>query len=70
VTPTQAAHTGRLRSSFNVVPEIADDLRRRLVRVLPKWSAPTLSVDALMLPRTTQPAKVRQAVDSLSDTLS
>jgi DNA-binding transcriptional LysR family regulator len=52
--------------SFNVVPEIAEDLtRRRLVRVLPKWSVPQLSVDALMLPRATQPAKVRQAVDAL-----
>ena len=57
--------------SFNVVPEIADDLkRRRLVRVLPKWSAPSLSVDALMLPRATQPAKVRQAVDALVRYLS
>jgi DNA-binding transcriptional LysR family regulator len=52
--------------SFNVVPEIGDDLKRgRLVRVLPKWSAPPLSVEALMLPRKTQPAKVRQAVDAL-----
>lgn len=57
--------------SFNVVPEIADDLkRRRLLRVLPKWSAPSLSVDALMLRRATQPAKVRQAVDALVRYLS
>jgi hypothetical protein len=38
---------------------------KRLVRVLPDWSAPRLSVDALMLPRKTQPAKVRAAVDAL-----
>ena len=56
--------------SFNVVPDIADELtRRRLVRVLPKWSAPQLSVDALLL-RATQPAKVRQAVDALAHYLS
>jgi hypothetical protein len=35
-----------------------------------KWSAPTLSVDALMLPRTTQPAKVRHAVDALANYLT
>jgi DNA-binding transcriptional LysR family regulator len=57
--------------SFNVVPEVADELaERRLVRVLPKWSAPTLSVDALMLPRQTQPAKVRAAIDCLRQYLS
>jgi DNA-binding transcriptional LysR family regulator len=57
--------------SFNVVPEVADDLERRtLVRVLPKWSAPTLSVDALMLPRQTQPAKVRAAIEFLRRYLS
>jgi DNA-binding transcriptional LysR family regulator len=52
--------------SFNVVPEIAHELRiRKLVRVLPKWRAPQLSVDALMLPRASQPAKVRAALDAL-----
>ena len=57
--------------SFNVVPEIAHDLQHgRLVRVLPRWSAPTLSVDALMLPRATQPAKVRVALDALTAYLS
>ena len=53
--------------SFNVVPEIAAELRtKHLVRVLPKWAAPKLSVDALMLPRATQPAKVRAAVEALA----
>jgi DNA-binding transcriptional LysR family regulator len=53
--------------SFNVVPEISNELEDgRLVRVLPRWSAPTLSVDALLLPRTTQPAKVRVALDALA----
>jgi hypothetical protein len=33
--------------------------------VLPKWRAPQLSVDALMLPRASQPAKVRAALDAL-----
>jgi DNA-binding transcriptional LysR family regulator len=57
--------------SFNVVPEIAADLDEgRLVRVLPRWSAPKLSVDALMLPRSTQPAKVRAAVEALTSYLS
>jgi len=52
---------------FNVVPEITRELaQRRLVRVLPKWAAPALSVDALMLPRATQPAKVRIAVQALT----
>ena len=57
--------------SFHVVPEIADELADgRLVRVLPKWSTARLSVDALMPPRATQPAKVRAAIDALSDYLS
>ena len=57
--------------SFNVVPEIAAELRHRtLVRVLPKWQAPKLSVDALMLPRTAQPAKVRAALDALTHYMS
>jgi hypothetical protein len=33
--------------------------------VLPAWSAPSLNVDALMLPRATQPAKVREGVQAL-----
>lgn len=57
--------------SFHVAPEIAGELAEgRLVRVLPKWSTPALSVDALMAPRTTQPAKVRAAVDALKIYLS
>ena len=57
--------------SFHVVPEIAGDLAAgRLVRVLPKWSLPRLSVDALLLPRTTQPAKVRAAVDAMKTYLN
>ena len=57
--------------SFHVVPEIADELADgRLVRVLPKWSTARLSVDALMPPRATQPAKVRAAIDALSHYLS
>jgi DNA-binding transcriptional LysR family regulator len=53
--------------SFNVVPEIAGELQRgALARVLPRWSAPQLGVDALMLPRSTQPAKVRAAVEALT----
>jgi len=52
--------------SFHVVPEIAEELAEgRLVRVLPRWSLPTLSVDALMPTRATQPAKVRAAIDVL-----
>jgi DNA-binding transcriptional LysR family regulator len=53
--------------SFNVIPEIREELAvERLVRVLPKWSAPQLSVDALMLPRAKQPAKVREGVRALA----
>jgi DNA-binding transcriptional LysR family regulator len=52
--------------SFGVAPEMIDELKsKRLVRVLRDWSAPRLSVDALLLPRTRQPAKVRAAVDAL-----
>jgi DNA-binding transcriptional LysR family regulator len=52
--------------SFNVLPEVADEIKRRtLVRVLSDWSAPQLSVDALLLPRETQPAKVRATLDAL-----
>jgi DNA-binding transcriptional LysR family regulator len=57
--------------SFHVVPEIAEELADgRLVRVLPDWSSPILSVDALMPPRTAQPAKVRAAIDALRSYLS
>jgi LysR family transcriptional regulator, transcriptional activator for aaeXAB operon len=57
--------------SFHVVPEIAEELADgRLVRVLEDWSARVLSVDALMPPRGTQPAKVRSAVDALKTYLS
>lgn len=52
--------------SFHVEPEIAEDLASgRLVRVLPEWSSPTLSVDVLMPSRTRQPAKIRMAIDAL-----
>jgi LysR family transcriptional regulator, transcriptional activator for aaeXAB operon len=52
--------------SFGVVPEMAEELKaKRLVRVLRDWTAPQLSVDALMVPRTRQPAKVRAAVEAL-----
>jgi DNA-binding transcriptional LysR family regulator len=57
--------------SFHVEAEIARELADgRLVRVLPDWSLPTLSVDALMLPRRSQPAKVRATIDALKDYLS
>lgn len=52
--------------SFHVIPEIERELARgRLVRVLPRWSLPVLSVDALMPPRVAQPAKVRAAIEAL-----
>jgi DNA-binding transcriptional LysR family regulator len=52
--------------SFGVVPEMTEELKaKRLVRVLRHWSAPSLSVDALMLPRVRQPAKVRAALEAL-----
>lgn len=57
--------------SFHVVPEITEELTDgRLVRVLPDWTSPTLSVDALMPLRATQPAKVRAAIDTLKAYLS
>ena len=56
--------------SFHVLPEIVDELADgRLVRVLADWSLPALSVDALMPPRTAQPAKVRAALDALVEHL-
>lgn len=52
--------------SFHVAPEIAGELAAgRLVHVLPQWKPPRLSVDALMPPRATQPAKVRAALEAL-----
>jgi DNA-binding transcriptional LysR family regulator len=52
--------------SFHVEPEVAAELASgELVRVLPDWSAPTLSVDVLMPARTRQPAKIRMAVEAL-----
>jgi DNA-binding transcriptional LysR family regulator len=57
--------------SFHVRPEIAGELADgRLVRVLRDWSLPRLSVDALMLPRSTQPAKVRAAIERLGTALN
>jgi len=52
--------------SFQVEPEVAAELASgELVRVLPEWSGPTLSVDVLMPARTRQPAKIRMAVEAL-----
>lgn len=52
--------------SLQVVPEIEEELAAgRLVRVLPDWSLPALSVDVLMAQRSKQPAKVRYAVEVL-----
>lgn len=52
--------------SFHVEPEIADELAAgTLVRVLPAWSAPVLSVDVLMPARARQPVKIRLALDAL-----
>ena len=52
--------------SFHVEPEVAAELASgELVRVLPDWSGPTLSVDVLMPARTRQPAKIRMAVEAL-----
>jgi hypothetical protein len=49
-----------------VEPEVAAELASgALVRVLPDWSGPTLSVDVLMPARTRQPAKIRMAVEAL-----
>ena len=57
--------------SLHVVPEIRGELADgRLVRVLADWSLPTLSVDALMLPRAKQPAKVRAALAAIATHLA
>ena len=56
---------------LNVEPEVVEELADgRLVRVLPDWSLPLLGVDALLPPRTKQPAKVRAALDALTLYLS
>ena len=52
--------------SFHVLPEVAEELAAGgLVRVLPAWRLPTLSVDALMPARPRQPARVRLALQAL-----
>jgi DNA-binding transcriptional LysR family regulator len=52
--------------SFGVVPEMTEEWKaERLARVLRHWPAPSLSVDALMLPRVRQPARVRAALEAL-----
>jgi DNA-binding transcriptional LysR family regulator len=52
--------------SFPVEPEVAAELAAGdLVRVLPDWTGPTLSVDVFMPARTRQPAKIRMAVEAL-----
>lgn len=51
---------------LNAEPEVVEELADgRLVRVLPAWSLPPLSVNALLPPRAKQPAKVRAALDAL-----
>jgi LysR family transcriptional regulator, transcriptional activator for aaeXAB operon len=56
---------------LTVEPEVVEELADgRLVRVLPDWSLPLLSVDALLPPRTKQPAKVRAALDAFTRYLS
>jgi DNA-binding transcriptional LysR family regulator len=51
--------------SLHVEPEIADELAAgRLVRLLPDWSLPRLSVDAMVLPRTAHLARVRAVVEA------
>lgn len=56
---------------LTVEPEVVDELADgRLVRVMPDWSLPLLAVDALLPPRTRQPAKVRAALDALVRYLS
>lgn len=56
--------------SFQALPEVAADVSAgRLLRVLPEWSLPTLSVDALMVSRAHQPAKVRLVLDRLKQYL-
>ena len=57
--------------SFQAMPEVAGELRSgRLVRVLPSWTAPLISVDALMPRRAEQPPKVRMAIEALKTHLA
>lgn len=57
--------------SFQALPEVAGELQSgRLVRVLPSWTAPVLSVDALMPRRAEQPPKVRLAIEALKTHLA
>ena len=52
--------------SFHVALEVAVHLAAgQLVRVLPDWSLPPVSVAALMPSRNRQPPKVRVALDAL-----
>jgi DNA-binding transcriptional LysR family regulator len=56
---------------LTVEPEVVDELSDgQLERVLPDWSLPLLAVDALLPPRTRQPAKVRAALDAFVRYLS
>ncbi|HEX6737166.1 MAG TPA: LysR substrate-binding domain-containing protein, partial [Vicinamibacteria bacterium] len=57
--------------SFHVAPEVAAHVAAgRLVRVLPAWRLPTLSVDALTPAGTRPPARVRLALQALAMYLS
>jgi len=57
--------------SFHVLPEVAHHVSAgQLVRVLPAWRLPSLSVDALMPARPRQAAKVRLAIQALEDYLA
>jgi LysR family transcriptional regulator, transcriptional activator for aaeXAB operon len=52
--------------SFQVRLEVAAELAAgKLVRVLPSWQLPSLSVDALLPARARQPARVRLAIEAL-----
>jgi DNA-binding transcriptional LysR family regulator len=52
--------------SLQVLPEIADELADgRLVRLLPGWSLPLVSVVAVTVRREARPAKVRYAIEAL-----
>jgi DNA-binding transcriptional LysR family regulator len=52
--------------SFQALPEVAAELADgRLVRVLPEWTLPGVSVDALTPSRARAPVKVRLAIEAL-----
>jgi hypothetical protein len=52
--------------SFHAEPEVAEELASgHMVRVLPQWSSPPLSVDVLMPARKRQPTKIRMTLDAL-----